>query len=123
MSCWRTQIVLRLPGAALGIRSMEEWETFERRYRRKLSWEEGHFAPALCTYEQGPFLDYILSDRAPVATSYGCVYDARPLTPTEKKRYMPVYKKLFPDFTWEQMDQVHYCECTWYDGTEAPYCY
>lgn len=122
MSCWRKQIVLRLPAKALGIHSMEEWDRFEWKYRKKLAWEVGHFAPSLCTYARGPFLDYILLDRAPM-DGCGCEYNARCLTAAEQEKYLPEYRKLFPDFTREQMEQVHYCEYFWYDGTEAPYCY
>lgn len=41
----------------------------------------------------------------------------------EKVRYLPLYQKLFPDFTLERMDDVHYCYYEWYDGAEAPYMY
>ena len=84
MSCWREQTVLRLPAKAIGIHTMEEWYRFEREYEDRMDWEEGCFAPSLCTYEHGPFLDYILKDRAPVQGN-GCDYDARPLTPAERK--------------------------------------
>ena len=122
MSCWREQTVLRLPAKAIGIHTMEEWYRFEREYEDRMDWEEGCFAPSLCTYEHGPFLDYILKDRAPVQGN-GCDYDARPLTPAERRKYLPVFQRMFPGFTREQMEDVHYCECIWYDGTEAPYCY
>ena len=122
MSCWREQTVLRLPAKAIGIHTMEEWYRFEREYEDRMDWEEGCFAPSLCTYEHGPFLDYILKDRAPVQGN-GCDYDARPLTPAERRKYLPVFQRMVPGFTREQMEDVHYCECIWYDGTEAPYCY
>ncbi len=122
MSCWREQTVLRLPAKAIGIQTMEEWYRFEREYEDRMDWEEGGFAPSLCTYKRGPFLDYILKDRAPVQR-YGCDYDARPLTPAEQKKYLPIFQRMFPGFTQEQMRDVHYCEYIWYDGTEAPYCY
>ena len=48
---------------------------------------------------------------------------ARLLWYNEEEEFLPIFQKEFPGFTLEQMDDVHYCECKWYDATEAPYCY
>ena len=87
-----------------------------------MSWDPGRFAPSLCSSENSPMLDYILSDRAPVFGDGTSMY-ARPLYEEEKQKYLPVFQEMFPGFTMEQMESVHYCAYTWYDGTEAPYCY
>lgn len=74
----------------------------------------------------GPFLDYYLDEICPLSdkeNTYGSSNCARPLTEKEKKKYLPVFRKLFPDFTMEQMEKVHYCRYEWYDGCEAAYYY
>ena len=74
----------------------------------------------------GPFLDYFLEDIAPLPPEERTYHQedcARPLTPEEKEKYLPLYRKLIPGFTPEQMDDVHYCRYEWYDGTEAAYRY
>ena len=48
---------------------------------------------------------------------------ARPLTQAEREKYFPLYQRLFPDFTLENMNDVHYCSYEWYDGSEAAYLY
>ena len=122
MSSWREQKVLRMPAATAGMHTMEEWYAFRDRHRPALRWDPGCFAPALCSFKHGAFLDYILSDRAPIFGDGAKKY-ARSLTDFEKEKYLPVFQTLFPDFTLEQMEDVHYCEYSWYDGTEAPDCY
>ena len=74
----------------------------------------------------GPFLDYCLEEIAPLPPEENTYHEndrARPLTDAEKKRYLPLYQKLFPHFTPEDMNQVHYCRYEWYDGSEAAYLY
>ena len=74
----------------------------------------------------GPFLDYYLDEVAPLSPEENTYHEndsVRPLTQEEKVRYLPLYRKLFPDFTLENMDDVHYCHYEWYDGAEAPYMY
>ena len=105
MSCWREQHVLRMPATTIGIYT-----------------KEGSFAPALCSYKNGPMIDYILVDSAPVEGG-GYKMSARLLWYNEEMEYLPIFQKEFPGFTLEQMDEVHYCEYKWYDATEAPYCY
>ncbi len=41
----------------------------------------------------------------------------------EWEQYLPLYRKLFPDFTLHRIDDVHYCHYEWYDGADAPYLY
>ena len=122
MSCWREQKVLRMPAGTIGLAAPEAWKAFYAKYRGTWSWDPGTFAPSLCESSQGEFLDYILTNRAPVEGD-GCTMHARSLTPAEAEKYLPVFRKQFPGFTPEQMNDVHYCEYTWYDGTNAPYCY
>ena len=74
----------------------------------------------------GPFLDYHLDELAPVPPekrTYNQDSCARPLEPEEKEKYLPVFQELLPDFTLEDMNDVHYCRYEWYDGAEAQYCY
>ena len=106
MSCWREQHVLRMPATTIGIYTKEGWEEFYS----KLS------------YKNGPMIDYILVDSAPVEGG-GYKMSARLLWYNEEMEYLPIFQKEFPGFTLEQMDEVHYCEYKWYDATEAPYCY
>ncbi len=122
MSCWREQHVLRMPAATVGIHTKEEWKAFYDKLIKETDWGAGSFAPALCSYKNGPMIDYILVDSAPV-TGGGYKLSARLLWYDEELEYLPVFQKQFPGFTLEQMDDVHYCEYKWYDATEAPYCY
>ena len=74
----------------------------------------------------GPFLDYYLDEIAPVKSeqrTYNRDSCARPLDPDEKEKYLPLYRELFPNFTLDDMKDVHYCRYEWYDGCEAQYCY
>ena len=123
MSCWREQKVLRMPAKTVGIHTDEEWYQFERDYEDVMSWYPGYFAPSLCTSKYGRFIDYFLEDQPEVLCDDGSKTYARPLTPKEKEEYLPVFQNMFPGFTMDQMDEVHYCEYTWYDGSDAPYCY
>ncbi len=122
MSCWRSQRVLRMPATTIGIHTQEEWNAYYSRFIKETDWNPGSFAPSLCSYENGPMIDYILSDTAPVEGG-GCKLSARLLWDSEEEEYFPLFQERFPGFTHEQMEDVHYCEYKWYDGTEAPYCY
>ena len=122
MSSWRYQKVLRLPGEAFGVNTKEDWNEFQEKHRDELSWNERSFAPALCSFKNGYFIDYIISDEAPIEWE-GYNVNSYHLSEFEKEKYLPVFRKLFPDFTIEQMDDVHLCEYSWYDGVEAPDCY
>lgn len=122
MSCWREQHVLRIPATVIGINTKEEWKEYYSRLIKETDWRPGSFAPALCSYENGPMIDYIFVDSAPVEGG-GYKMSARILWYNEEVEYLPVFQKEFPGFTLEQMDNVHYCECKWYDATEAPYLY
>ena len=122
MSCWRQQRVLRMPATTIGIHTEEEWKEYYSKLIKETDWEPGSFAPALCSYKNGPMIDYILSDTAPVEGG-GYKSSARLLWGQEMEEYYPVFQEAFPGFTLEQMEDVHYCEYKWYDGTEAPDCY
>ena len=74
----------------------------------------------------GPFLDYELEHIEPLQEEDRTFHMddvARPLTAEEKKKYLPVYRKLFPDFSLEDMEHVHYCRYEWYNGAEPHYWY
>ena len=74
----------------------------------------------------GPFLDYYLEIIEPLPPEENTYHQndcVRYLDKEEKKYYLPLYRKLFPGFPLEKMDQVHYCCYEWYNGTEAPYYY
>ncbi|MCR5795240.1 MAG: hypothetical protein K6G61_07885 [Solobacterium sp.] len=74
----------------------------------------------------GPFLDYYLEQIEPLRpedNTYHMSDIARPLTAAEKKKYLPLYRKVFPDFTLEDMEHVHYCRYEWYNGAEPDYRY
>lgn len=74
----------------------------------------------------GPFLDYFLEDIMPLPPEENTSHTidcARPLEQHEKERYLPLFQKLFPGFTLDNMNDVHYCRYEWYDGSEAVYLY
>ena len=58
MSCWREQHVLRMPATTIGIYTKEGWEEFYSKLCKKTDWSAGSFAPALCSYKNGPMIDY-----------------------------------------------------------------
>ena len=124
MSCWEKQVVLRMPAKTVGIWFPWDWERFEEEFGERFTWMPGSFAPALCSKEKGYFIDYILEDEEPADFTDG-EFDpvARKLTAAEKKLYLPVFQKMFPQFSLREMEDVHYCAFVWYNGTDAPYCY
>ena len=74
----------------------------------------------------GPFLDYWLEDVIPLPPEQNAYHArdiARPLSAEERRKYLPLYRTLFPDFSLKQMKDVHYCRYEWYDGSEAAYLY
>ena len=83
MSCWREQHVLRMPATTIGIYTKEEWEEFYSKLCKKTDWSAGSFAPALCSYKNGPMIDYILVDSAPCGT-------------TRKWSIFRFFKRIFP---------------------------
>lgn len=104
-------------------------------YSKWLSAEEGNdrrqkldlnLYPDLVKSVPGPFLDYYLDEIMPLPLEENTYHEndcVRPLTNEEKVKYLPLYRKLFPDFTMDRMGDVHYCHYEWYDGAEAPYMY
>ncbi len=74
----------------------------------------------------GPFLDYYLEEIIPLPPEDNSYHDndiARPLEVSETEKYLPVFRKLIPGFTPEEMKAVRWCRYEWYDGTNAPYIY
>ena len=59
-------------------------------------------------------IDYVLSERLSWGESYG---KTRGLTPAERRKYEPAFRKLFPEIN---MCDVRFVEFRWYDGCEAP---
>ena len=123
VSCWREQQVLRLPAKAIGIFTEEEWSRFLTEHADILSYDIHHFAPALCSEEYGYFLDFILLDEERECDDGRENACARNLREEEIQMYLPIFQKLFPQFTEEHMKIIHYCRYIWYDGIDAPYCY
>ena len=82
--------------------------------------------PGVVQSVPGPFLDYCLEEILPLPPGENTYHEAdcaRPLEPDEKEKYLPLYRKLFPGFPSERMNDVHYCRYEWYDGSEAFYFY
>lgn len=61
-----------------------------------------------------PFFDYVLYYEYDADGEYG---KTRALTENEKKKYLPVFKKIDPEIN---MDFVRLVEFCWYNGCEAP---
>lgn len=98
-----------------GGRGYEDWDLLDM-----------NLYPDVVKSVPGPFLDYYLDEIVPLPYEENTYHKndcARPLTQDEKEKYMSLYQKLFPDFTLENMNDVHYCHYEWYDGSEAPYYY
>ena len=124
MSCWRKQIVLRVPCKTCGISTYEELCAFENEHDEVLTWEPGTISTSLSCSDKGLFFDYIIRDQPVQIDPADREEDTvRPLTLMEMKRYLPRFQKLFPNFSLREMYEVHYCSYIWYDGTEAPYLY
>ena len=123
MSSWRRQTVLRMPGRTVGLGDIDDFRRFESAHEDKMNWAPHHFAPSLCGTEQGTFFDYILRDCWIPHPGGGSRTFCRELTPAEKRKFLPAFRRMFPGFTPEQMDEVHYCDYRWYDGSDAPYIY
>ena len=74
----------------------------------------------------GPFLDYCLEmieALDPEDNTYGENNYAEPLSREEREAFLPIFQRLFPQFTMKHMEAVRYCKYEWYDGTDAPYLY
>ena len=95
MSCWREQHVLRMPATTIGIYTKEEWEEFYSKLCKKTDWSAGSFAPALCSYKNGPMIDYILVDSAPwKVADIKCLQDF--CGTTRKWSIFRFFKRYFP---------------------------
>lgn len=121
MSCWRKHVVLRIPAKTFGIWLEAQWERFEKELDDQLeegfTWRPGSFAPALCDWDKGFFLDYMLEDTAPMDSEFESI--ARPLTREEAEQYLPAFREVFPQFSMREMADVHYCAYVWYDENLA----
>lgn len=118
MSCREKMTVLRMPAAAAGIRDDKSW----KEWCEGCSWGINMFSPALIGDGCGFYIDYILEDIEPYAGEWEDNY-SRKLKPEEITHFLPVFRKEFPGFTCDDMEQVHYCEFAWYNGVEAPFIY
>lgn len=47
MSCWRRTTVLRIPAAALGFRTVREWNDFLMEHEDDFGWEPGDFGESM----------------------------------------------------------------------------
>lgn len=75
-----------------------------------------YFHPGLVA--ERTYLDYVLSERPVGDRMY--FTRSRSLTPSEKKTYLPVFKRYFPDLDPNAVRYVHYL---YYDGADAPDAY
>ncbi|MER2143905.1 MAG: hypothetical protein ABS888_08900 [Eubacteriales bacterium] len=120
MSCYRKQIVLRIPADRVGIHDREAFERFELDHPGVLDYEVGHLSYSLASTDDRRFFDYWLYDEV---MPYLCALDSyqrsRSLTSREKDRYREVFRTLSLSV---DMDDVRRCEYVWYDGIEAPAC-
>jgi hypothetical protein len=128
MSCSRDEEVLRVPCAPYGIATTnkapvfswedcweDEWGVcpeprllsryeLEEEYEEIFTWDEGGFRPALCP---GGYLDFV---------RYSSPSHIRGFHRFERVR-ADVFRQILPDVDlWD----VHYCEYSWYYGTDAP---
>ena len=107
------------------------YEDYFERIKGKISHDSSErldlgLYPGVLKSVPGPFLDYYIEEISPLTSEdrkYGADNCARPLTQEEKEKYLPLYRMLFPDFTIEKMEKIHYCRYEWYDGAEAQYFY
>ena len=125
MSCVRTEHVWRIPLESCGVIDNTfdpprgavgkefdpdctlDFGELQEEYEELFGWEEGQFRPAL---RPGAYLDFLLYEESQYEWSGGR-YEGTPKT---------VFKKILPCI---DLDDVHYCDYTWYDGVEAPECY
>jgi len=128
MSCWREERVWRAPFESCGISEDSEqdcwdwdeeeewiwasplklgWNEFQEEHEGLFTWDEGGFRPSLCP---GDYLDFVLYTNPPTWYPNGR-YAGTPSS---------VFRKVVPDI---DLDDVHYCEYEWYDGTSAPEVY
>lgn len=118
MSAWMEVKALRAPADSLGFAG-DLWELCEANETLP-EFDPGedperplpHFQPAPTL---GEFLDYVLYES--VTEKRGGFGKTRALKETEKKKYLPLFIKFFPDIDTEKIRYVHY---VFYDGCEAP---
>lgn len=121
MSCYRKQIVLRIPADRVGIHDLETFDRFELDHPGVLDYEVGHMSYSLACTDDKRFFDYwLLDEDMPQLCALDSYQKSRRLTPREKEKYRAAFQTLSPDV---DMDDVRRCEYVWYDGIEAPDCY
>ena len=121
MSCYRKQIVLRVPADRVGVRDQQAYDRFEYDHPGALDYEVGHMSYSLASIADRRYFDYWLYDAdAPGLCALDSYQKSRRLTPREKERYRGAFQALFPQV---DMDDVRRCEYVWYDGIEAPDCW
>lgn len=109
---------LRVPCDIIGIE--DAWEFCEAHHNDK-EFDYGtypdfhypHFRSGLAAERE--YLDYVLSEKVVTAPDY--FTEHRDLTDAEQKKYLPVFRRLFPDLEAAAVRYVHFC---YYDGADAP---
>ncbi len=110
MSARIKKCVLRVPCEKVGVG--DPWAFSEAHGALFPAWGPyPHFAVAPTV--RG-FIDYVLSERLSREESCG---KTRGLTPAERRKYAPAFRRLFPSI---DMRDVRFVEFCWYDGCEAP---
>ena len=120
MSCYRKQIVLRIPADRVGVHDREAFDRFELDHPGVLDYAVGHMSYSLASTEDRRFFDYWLCDEdMPRLCALDSYQKSRKLTRREKEKYREAFLTLSADV---DMDDVRRCEYVWYDGIEAPDC-
>ena len=114
MSDYRHEKVLRVPYQKYGLGAdKDNWEfvmDFEDEHPDLFGGTHNfQFAPT-----DEPFLDYLLFRAYDCSGEFG---KTRSLYPSEKEKYLPIFRQLIPNINMDDVRLVEYC---WYDGTEAP---
>ena len=125
MQYWMRFTVLRVPAKTFGIWFEWDWEKFLEEYGDVMTWRPGEFGPGLFDdREHGYYLDYFLEKtELPGEDHTEHIECARPLTDDEKARYLPAFRKLSPQFSLREMEDVHYCRFVWNISRLGPFCY
>ena len=102
--------VLRLPCECVGVE--DPW-AFSDAHGELFGWTD-----PLPHFEVAPtvrgFFDYVLFEQVSRRDSFG---RTRRLTRFERRKYAPVFQRLFPGVDMHDVRFVRFC---WYDGCEAP---
>ena len=117
MSTYVREKVLRIPLEKLNLAFTEDemddlgW-AIEKRFPEIFSYgDEGKFQ---CSPTEDSFIDFVLESEYDADGEYG---KTRSLTENEKRKYLPMFRKIDPTVN---MDFVRLVEFCWYNGCEAP---